>query len=159
MRGEEGRTVRVRGRIAEHGMPVSIERVEPRVRVPGFVEVQAIDGMARNLDHARHVVGQAVVGRIRDDRVSRFLELDVLRERVRLDPGPHGLRPQVFCIDGTDDAVPIAVRHQEDGNRAGHRQTVLDGLVTVAIAERNVVLRQAAMNRMRFDVEVPLVTV
>ena len=45
--------VLVRGRIAEHGVTIPVERVEARIGVPGFVEVQAIDCVAADLDHAR----------------------------------------------------------------------------------------------------------
>ena len=45
MRREQCRPVLVCGRVAEHGVTVAVERVEPRIGVPRFVEVQAIDGV------------------------------------------------------------------------------------------------------------------
>ena len=53
VRREQRRTLFVRGRIAEHGVTIPVERVEARIGVPGFVEVQAIDDVACDLDHAR----------------------------------------------------------------------------------------------------------
>ena len=56
---------------------------------------------------------------------------------------PDRFRLQVFGIDRADDAVAIAVRHEEDRDRPGHHQAVLDGLVAVAVTQGDVVLRQA----------------
>ena len=91
MRREQGRSVLVGGRIAEHGMPAAVERVEPRVGVPGLVEVQAIDGVAADLDHAFDVVDQPVVGRIGDDRYAAASAGSRLRQRVCAAPWPARL--------------------------------------------------------------------
>ena len=40
----------------------------------------------------------------------------------------------------------------------GHHQAVLDRLVAVAVAQRDLVAPTAAMKITRFDIEVPLVT-
>ena len=70
VRGEDRRTLVIL-RIAMHRMPVAIQRIEARVRIPGFVEMDAIDARIEQLLHAFRVVAKAVVGGVRDDRVHR----------------------------------------------------------------------------------------
>ena len=77
MRGEDRRALVIL-RIAVHRMPIAIERIEPRVRVPGFVEMDAVDARVEQLLHALRVVAQAVVRGVRDDRVDGAL-VDALR--------------------------------------------------------------------------------
>ena len=40
---EQRRPVLVVGRIAKHGVAAAVKRIEPRIGVPGLVEMQAID--------------------------------------------------------------------------------------------------------------------
>ena len=58
---------------------------------------------------------------------------------VALDRGLDGLLAEPRRRDGTDDSVAVAQRHQVVGNAARHHQAVLDRLVAVAIAERDLV--------------------
>ena len=56
-------------------------------------------------------------------------------------------------------SVAIAQRHQVVRNAARHHQAVLDGLVAVAIAERDLVTAHGRHeDQTRFDIELPLVT-
>ena len=143
MRREQCRPVLVGGGIAEHGVTAAVERVEARIGVPRFIEVQAIDDVAGDLDHAFDVVDQSIVGRIRDDGMARLEPVRAGGQRIRAGPLPDRFRLQVFRVDRADDAVAIAVRHEKDRDRPGHHQAMLDGFVAVAVAQGDVVLRQA----------------
>ena len=83
VRGEQGRPL-VFGRIAEHRVPAGIERVEARIGVPGLVEMQPVDRVPGDLDHALDVVDKAVVGRVRDDGMTRLGPVGALYQRVLL---------------------------------------------------------------------------
>ena len=68
--------------------------------------------------------------------------LDPFRdEGVRLDRRLDRLRRKPLGKDGTNDAVAVAHRDQVGRDASGHHQTVLDGLVTVAVAQGDLVAR------------------
>ena len=62
-------------------------------------------------------------------------------QRVGLDAGLDGLLRQALGRNRADDSVAIAQWHQVVRDGAGHHQAVLDGLVAVAVAERDLVAR------------------
>ena len=138
VRRENGRALVVL-RVAMHRMAVAIERVEARVRVPGLVEMDAVDAGIEQLLDAPRVVAQPVVRGVRDDRVDRA-RLDALgRQRIGLDRGLDGLLAEPRRRNGADDSVAVAQRHEIGRNAARHDQAVLDRLVTVAVAQRDLV--------------------
>jgi hypothetical protein len=126
-------------RIAAHRVATAVQRIEARVGVPRLVEMNAIDAGAEQLLHATGVVAQAVVGRVGDHRVDRP------RVNVRADERVGGQRRvdrlplQALRRDRADDAVPIAERHEVRRNATGEHEPVLDRLVAVAIAQRDLV--------------------
>lgn len=130
-------------RVAVHRMAVAVDRVETRVAVPRFVEVQAVDARAEQFFHARDVVAEAVVRRVRDDRVLRLAIGQPGRERVRRDRLANRRLRETLGRDRPDDPVAVARRHEVGRNRARHRHRVLGGLVTVAVAQRDLVAAHA----------------
>ena len=124
-----------------HRVAVAVERVEARVRVPGLVEMDPVDARIEQLLDAPRVVAQTVVRRVRDDRVDRPL-IDALRhQRIGLDRGLEGVLAQTVGRYGADDPVAVAQRHEILRDRPGHHQAVLDRLVAVAVAQRDLVAR------------------
>jgi hypothetical protein len=73
--------------IAVHREAVAIDRVEARVRVPGLVEVDAVDARVEQLLDAPRVVAEAVVGGVRDNEWTARVSIPFRHERVRLDCG------------------------------------------------------------------------
>ena len=120
-----------------HRMPVAIQRIEARVRVPGLVEMDAIDARVEQFLHAFRVVAKAVVGGVRDHRVHGARAHVPGHQRIGLDRRLERLLLQPLRRNRADDAVAIAQRNQVVRNAARHHQAVLDRLVAVAIAERD----------------------
>ena len=116
-------------------MPV--DRIETRVRVPRFVEVDAIDARIQERRDPPRVVAQAVVGRVGHHRVDRARVGGAGRERVGANRGLDRRRREPLWRNRTDDAVAIAQRHEVGRDAAGQYQPVLDRLVAVAIAQRD----------------------
>ena len=123
-------------------MPIAIERIEARVRVPGFVEVNAIDARVEQLLDAARVVAQAVVGGVRDHRMHRARRRrPCVTSGFALMPGAIASLLSRVGRNRADDPVAVAQRHEVVRDRAGHDQAVLDRLVTVAVAQRDLVAR------------------
>ncbi len=62
-------------------------------------------------------------------------------QRIRLDRGLERFLAQTVRRDRADDPVPVAQRHEIVGNGPCHDEAVFDRLVTVAIAQRDLVTR------------------
>ncbi len=136
--GEDGRPLVVLG-IAEHREAILVDRVEAGVGVPGLVEVDAIHAGVEQLLHPPGVVAEPVVGRVGDHRIDRpqvgpfghqRVGLDGRRDRRLLDP---------FRRNRPDDPVAVPERDQVGRDPAGQHQAVLDRLVAVPVAERDLV--------------------
>src|SRR5208337_1512523 len=70
--GKDGRAFGVPCPVA-HCEPVPVDRVEPGIGVPGLVEMDAVHALPEQpLDLCR-MVAEAVVGRVGDDRMDRYL--------------------------------------------------------------------------------------
>ena len=110
MRGEDRRTLVILG-IAVHGVTVAIQRVEARIRIPCFVEMDAIDARVEQLLDAACAVAQAIVSGIGDDRVDGALVDFLCHQRIRLDRGLERFLAEPVRRDRPDDPVPIAQRH------------------------------------------------
>ena len=126
---------RMVGRIASHRVTVAIHRIESRVAVPGFVEVNAIDALREQRLGLDGVVAHAVIGAVRQHRVDGVLVRGVLGERVVRDRFRDRLGFQPRRRDQANDPVVIAGGTEEDGNPAGEDQGLLDRLVAVAVAQ------------------------
>lgn len=130
-------------RAAMHREAVLVQRVEPRVAIPGFVEVQAVYALAQQLFDPGDVVGQAVVGGVGDDgmdrrRIDMAFDQRVIGDR-RFDAfGTQGLRQ-----DRADDAETIAGRHQIGRDRARQRHRMFGGLVAIAVAQGDLIASHA----------------
>ena len=118
---------------------VLVEVVKRRVRQPRLVEVQRIDFLAQNVLQRFDVIQHAVVRALRDRKDSRLLVLRMARERIRLDLLADVFRAEFLQRDRADDAEVIALRRQENRDRAGHRDRVQDRHVTVAVDDDDVV--------------------
>ncbi len=136
------RMLRARALLA-HGVVAAVERVEGRVRQPGFVEMQVVHVAIHHRLDGLGVVEHAVVGGLRDRHHARFHRRGVhtLEQRIgadlRLDRVPLelGLRYRA------DDAEVVARGLQEHGDRPGHDDRVQDGLVAVAVHHHHVARR------------------
>ena len=83
MRREHRRAVlRVRRRVAAHGVAVAIHRVEARVAVPRFVEMDPVDALAEARLRVGRVVAHAVVGAVGQHRVDGALVPARLGQRI-----------------------------------------------------------------------------
>src|SRR5262245_24458619 len=124
---------------AIHGVPVAIEWIETGVAVPRLVEMQSVDALTQQFLDARGAVTKAVVGRIGYDRVDR-LRIDTAGdERIVLDALLDGLRGQSVLWNRPDQAEAVPGRHQVSRNRSRHDHRMLDRLVAVAVAQRDLV--------------------
>ena len=143
MRGVRGENDRVLGArpVAADGMHVLVELVEGRMRQPGLVEMQRVDGGIQRLLQHLDVVDHAVVGALGDGEDARLLALGRARERVGLDLLLDVLRAELLQRNRADDAQVIALRREEHGNRAGHGDRVQDRHVAVAVDDDDVVRR------------------
>ena len=124
-------------RVAPHAEPVAVDRVEPRVAVPGLVPVDAVDRRVEQLLDGARVVAEPVVGRVRDHAVDRTPVRLRPDQRVRLDRPPDRRGPELVRRDRPDDAVAVAQRHVVVRDRPRHREAVLDRLVAIAVAQRD----------------------
>src|SRR5690606_33659017 len=63
--------------------------------------------------------------------------------RILRDAPCDRLGGQALRRNGTDDAEAVACGPKQDGDSAGDRETLLDRLVAVAVAERDLVVADA----------------
>ena len=143
LRGEHG-GVFARLAARPNGVHVLIERMERRVRQPGFVEVQIFDIALQFFLDRLYVVEHAVVGALRDRhhaRLGRF----VFHQRMCVNFFLDRFNRKLIACDRPDDAEMIARRLQENRNSARHHDRVQDALVAVSIHQHDVVARDVGM--------------
>ena len=145
MRRENRRAVlRMRRRVAAHREAIAVHRIEARVAVPRFVEMDAVDALRE----------PRLARRPRRSTCRRRCSWSAPNRRRACAPAAFasGLSAMHFAIalgssrsrrNRADDAVAIAGRAQEHRDAAGDRQTLLDGLVAIAIAQRDFVVADA----------------
>ena len=145
--GEDRRSVsRVVGRIAPHRETVPVHRIEARVAVPRLVEVDPVHALSQQRFGVPGVIAHPVVGAVGEHRVDRTLAGRLFRQRIRGDLLRDGLGRETRRQDRADDAVPVAGGAQKHRNSAGENQALFDGLVTVAIAEGDLVVPDAGLH-------------
>ena len=125
------------GGIAAHRVAVLVHRIEPRVGVPRFVEVDAIHALRESFLRVAGVVAHPIVGAVRHHRVDRALGGGALRQRVLRDAFRDGLGLEPGGRDRPDDAVAVARGAQEHGDAPADGEALLDGLVAIAVAQRD----------------------
>src|SRR5882672_3358757 len=144
MRRENRRPIlRVRRRFPSHGISIAIHRIEARVAVPRFIEMDAVDALCESLLGGGRVVAHSVIRAVRQHRVDRALVAARLRKRIGGDAFLDGLGLERLWRNRTNDAVAIARRAQEHRDAARDGEALLDGLVAIAIAERKLVVTDA----------------
>ncbi len=126
-----------------HRVAIAVHRVKSCVAVPRLVKVQTIDTGAEELFYTCHVVAKSVIRGVRDDRVLRRAIGNALGKRVIVDQLVDRYPSETFGGNRADDAVVIAHRHEVGRNRPRHRHRMLGGLVTIAIAQRDLVATDA----------------
>src|SRR4026208_282997 len=136
-------------RFAVHCVSFAIERIEARVGIPRFVEVDGIDARVEQLLDAAGVIAQAVIGRVRDDRVYGALLCALGDQRIGAN-----------AVGDRGRAEPRGRGWGEGDCGVG---PVMPGLVSMALWQlrsHSAVWSRApaAMKMTRFDIEVPLVT-
>ena len=146
MRALCGEYGRVFARLAArpNGVHVLIERVECRVRQPGFVEVQVFDIALQFFFNRLDVVEHAVVRALRDRHNARASSF-VFDQRMRVNLFLDRFNRKLVARDRPDDAEMIARRLQENRNGARHHDRVQDALVAVAVDQHDVVARDVGM--------------
>ena len=122
-----------------HRVAVPVERIEPRVGVPGFIEVNPVDARIEERLDAPRVVAEPVVGGVGHDGIDRSGVAVFRHERVRLDRSLDGLLLEPVGRDGSDDPVAVSQRHEvaRDGSR--HDEAVFDRLVAVPVAQGDLI--------------------
>ena len=130
-------------RVAAHGEPPFVQRIEARVAVPRLVEMHAIDALREPLFYTDRVVAHAVVRAVREHRVDGALLAGRFRERVVRNALRDRLRLEPLRRNRADDSVAITGRAQKDRDAAGQREALLDRLVAIAVAERDLVVADA----------------
>ncbi len=100
--------------------------------------MQRLDAAVQRLLQHLDVVGDAVVGALRQRQDPRLLVLRRAGEGIRLDPLLDAVGMEFPQRNRADDAEVVARRRQEYGNRAGHRDRMQDRHVAIAIDDRDV---------------------
>jgi hypothetical protein len=102
--------------------------------------VQGVDPAVEHFLDFLDVVEDTVIGALGDRQHARFA-LDLAGEGMGGDLPFDVLPAKLVLRDRTDDAVVVARRHQEDGDRPGHHDGVQDRLVAVAVHHHDVARR------------------
>ena len=141
MRRKDRRAVlRVRRRIATHGVAVAIHRIETRVAVPRFIEMDSIDALCETRFRVSRVIAHAVIRAVGQHRIHGALVPARFGQRIVGDAFRYRFGLQLLRRNRPDDAVAIACRHQEYRNAARVYQPLFDGLVAIAVAQRDFVV-------------------
>ncbi|MNM81000.1 hypothetical protein D3C81_929860 [compost metagenome] len=130
-----------------HAVVVLVERMERRIRVPGFVEMQEVHSGAEVVGNLLGVVAKAVVGGVGDHGDARFCARlgRLAGQRIGLDHLLQCVAGELVKTDRPDDAVRIAAGGEVHRNAAGHDQRVQQRLVAVAVHEHDVAARHGAV--------------
>ena len=94
-------------RVAAHGEPSFVQRIEARVAVPRLVEMNAVDALREPLFDTDRVVAHAVVRAVREHRVDGALLACRFRERVVRNALRDRLRLEPLRRNRADDSVAI----------------------------------------------------
>ena len=137
VRREDQRVLAARPILADR-VHVLVEVVESGVRQPRFIEMQRLDAAVQRVLQHLHVIGDAVIGALRERQDPRLLVFCRARERVGFDSLADVVRVKRRQRDRTDDTEMIACRRQEHRDRSGHRDRVQDRDVAVAVDDRDV---------------------
>jgi hypothetical protein len=89
--GREDRGPLVLRRLAAHGEMIPVHRIETRIAIPGFVEMDAVGTLLEQSLGAHRVVAQPVIGAVGDDGIDRLLAGDRLGQCARLRLAADGL--------------------------------------------------------------------
>jgi hypothetical protein len=141
MGGKHGRPVlRVIRRIAPHGKALAIHRIEPCVAIPCLIEMNCIHASPKQLLDLRCMITHAIISAVGHDRIHRTVPADLLVHRMRRNLFRNGFRRKFRRRDRSDDPVSVACWAQEDRDAPAEHQSLLNRLVAIAVAEREVIV-------------------
>src|ERR1700727_2542561 len=116
-----------------HGKATLVDLVEFGVGVPGFVEVDAWNGLGEFGDDLVDVVTESVVGGIGNDGVGGILIGDTRGERALVDKAADEVGREAFNGNEADHAIAVARWLHIDRARARDGEGVTDRLVAVGV--------------------------
>ena len=130
--GEDGGAV---GHVVRdaHGEAALVDAVELGVGVPGFVEVDAGNGLGKLGDDLVDVVTEAVVGGVGDDGAGGDLGAGTGGEGAFGDEGGDVFRAEALEGYEADHAEAVACGLEVDGTGTGDGEGVADGFVAVGV--------------------------
>src|SRR5262245_54886990 len=102
--------------VTVHGVTIPVKRIETRIGVPGFVEMDAIHARIQQLLHTLRVVAEAVVGGIGDDRVDGACVDSFGYQRIGFDGSLQGFLAETIRRNRADGTVSIGPWYQVVGD-------------------------------------------
>ena len=126
--------------ILAHRVVSAVERMEGRVRQPGFIKMQVVDVAVEHALDGFGVVHHAVVGGLRQRQHAGLdsVGINTLEQRIGGNLGADGIGLELALRNRANDAEVVTRRLQKHRNRAGHDDGVQDGLVAVAVHHHHV---------------------
>jgi hypothetical protein len=141
MGGKHGWPVRrVLRWVAPHGKAVAVDGIEPRVAIPCLIEMNCIHASPKQLLDLRGMITHAIVSAVGHDRIHRTVPADLLVHRMRRNLFRNGFRRKFRGRDRSDDPIAVASWTQENRDAPADHQSLLNRLVAIAVAEREVIV-------------------
>ena len=125
--------------ISIHCKPIFIYRIKPGITIPGFVKMQTVDAFSQQIFHPGHIITQTVVCGVGNNRMHRLRVNTVFNQRIFTNGFRNCGLSQTIRMYRADNAVLVARRNQICRNGARHRNCVFHRLMTVAVAQGNLI--------------------
>ncbi|CIL93573.1 Uncharacterised protein [Salmonella enterica subsp. enterica serovar Typhi] len=134
--------------LAAHRVVIAINRVEARIAVPCFVEVNAIAGFCQQILRLFGVIAYAVIGTVGHHAVRRFLSGFGFGQRAGADFFLQGFRLHFLRVDWPDNAVTVTAWHHIYRFGPSEDQPLFDGFMAVTI-QYNDIRTRSGQHRIR----------